>query len=63
MDNERGFSIGKLGGYSLMVFVVLVIGAPSRHAGKISLMPGTRRHSTGSISIRSSPPWAVLGWN
>ncbi len=65
MDNERGFSIGKLGGYGLMVFVVLVIGAPLLWMLSGSLRTTQEIYAVPPVWIPSAPRWEnfVDAWN
>lgn len=65
MDSERGFSLGKLSGYALMVFVVLVIGAPLLWMVSGSLRTTQEIYAIPPVWIPSAPRWEnfVDAWN
>lgn len=65
MDRERGFSIGKLSGYGLMVFVVLIIGAPLLWMLSGSLRTTQEIYAVPPVWIPSAPRWEnfVDAWN
>ncbi len=65
MDSERGFSLGKLSGYVLMVFVVLVIGAPLLWMVSGSLRTTQEIYAMPPVWIPSAPRWEnfVDAWN
>lgn len=65
MDRTRGFSIGKLGGYGLMVFVVLVIGAPLLWMLSGSLRTTQEIYAVPPVWIPTAPRWRnfVDAWN
>lgn len=65
MDRQRGFSIGKAGGYGLMVFVVLLIGAPLLWMLSGSLRTTQEIYAVPPVWIPSAPRWEnfVDAWN